>query len=57
MKIITTSYNEQYWSLAKILIFNFTFAHILAVFLSAMTSVSPNSNWMTVKGISGSAWS
>lgn len=37
---IKTYYNEQYWSLAKVVIFNFCFAHIIAIFLSAMTQIN-----------------
>jgi hypothetical protein len=38
---IKTYYNEQYWSLVKVVLFNFCFAHILAIFLSAMARINP----------------
>ena len=39
MRVITSSHNEQYWSLVKILLFNFTFAHVLAVLLSGIAKL------------------
>lgn len=42
--------------MAKVFLFNFTFAHILAIFLSAMPALNSSSNWMLVKGISHSPW-
>jgi hypothetical protein len=40
----------------KILLFNFAFAHIIAILLNAMASLSPGANWMTAKGIGSSPW-
>lgn len=37
IKLITNNEKDKYWSLVKILLFNFCFAHILAIILSAMT--------------------
>jgi hypothetical protein len=31
--------------------FNFTFAHVLAVLLSAIAHMNPGENWMAEKGI------
>lgn len=39
-------YKEQYWSLAKVFLVNFGFAHVLAVALLAMASLSDTSNWI-----------
>lgn len=56
VSFISNFYNEQYWSLVKILLFNFSFAHVIAVFLTAMTFLNPGDNWMTAKGIEDRAW-
>jgi len=53
---IKNFYNEQYWSLVKVFLFNFCFAHILAIFLTAMTSLNDQSNWMINKGLQNSNW-
>jgi hypothetical protein len=37
---IENYYNEQYWSLVKVFIFNFCFAHSLAIILIAMSHVN-----------------
>jgi hypothetical protein len=53
---IKNLYNEQYWSLVKILLFNFSFAHIISILLTGMSHLSPGNNWMTAKGIENSPW-
>lgn len=53
---IKNLYNEQYWSLVKILLFNFSFAHIISILLTAMAYLSPGDNWMTTKGIEQAPW-
>jgi hypothetical protein len=53
---IKTYHNEQYWSLVKVVLFNFCFAHVLAVFLSAMPRIDPQNNWHRAKGISDAGW-
>lgn len=40
-------YKEQYWSLIKVFLFNFSFAHILAICLILMARIDENDNWMT----------
>jgi hypothetical protein len=42
--------------LAKTFIFNFCFAHILAISLVAMTNLNEDMNWMVAKGVHGSPW-
>ena len=54
---IENYYNEQYWSLCKVFLLNFCFAHLLAVILVAMAKITPEDNWMRSKGISGASWS
>lgn len=49
--IIDNYYNEQYWSLIKTIIFNFCFAHMLAILLVGMTNLNDKLNWMIVKNI------
>lgn len=56
MYFIENYYKEQYWSLVKVFIFNFCFAHVLAVFLIAMTSLSAEQNWMVAHGIGQGLW-
>jgi hypothetical protein len=54
---IKNYYNEQYWSLIKVVLFNFCFAHILAIILTAMANINySNTSWHTVKGIQNSMW-
>ena len=56
VSFIKNYYNEQYWSLVKVVLFNFCFAHVLAIFLSAMAQLDPADNWYRAKGISGQEW-
>jgi hypothetical protein len=56
VSFIKNYYNEQYWSLVKVVLFNFCFAHILAVFLSAMAQINPTDNWYRTKGIASEGW-
>ena len=56
IKLITNSENDKYWSLVKIMLFNFCFAHILAIILSAMADINPQDNWMRYKHIYTAAW-
>jgi hypothetical protein len=54
--LINNFYNEQYWSLIKVLLFNFCFAHIMAIFLTAMTGLNNQNNWMIKKNIDDTIW-
>jgi hypothetical protein len=56
VNFVSSFYVEQYWSLIKVFIFNFCFAHFLAIILIAMTNVNDNQNWMIKKGITDSPW-
>ena len=56
VSFIKNYYNEQYWSLVKVVLFNFCFAHILAIFLSAMAELNPGDNWQKTKGLAGEGW-
>lgn len=49
-------YTQQYWSLMKVVLFNFCFAHILAIFLTAIANLNPVTNWYSLKGISHAGW-
>lgn len=42
--------------MVKILIFNFCFAHALAILLSSMASLNSESNWLVVKGLAQAPW-
>ena len=53
---ITTIYMEQYWSLLKIFLFNFCYAHILAILLTLMAKGNPQSSWIITKNIGGNPW-
>ena len=53
---IKSLYNEQYWSLAKILLFNFSFAHIISIGLTAMAGLNPSNSWIVKKGLIDSPW-
>ena len=54
---IKSYYNEQYWSLIKVFLFNFCFAHILAILLNGMTRFNPKNNWYFYKDIYHAHWS
>ena len=56
VSFIKNYYNEQYWSLAKVVLFNFCFAHVLAIFLTAMAKINIGDNWHVNKGISQKGW-
>ena len=53
---IKNYYHEQYWSLLKVLIFNFVFAHILAILLTAMADTGEEKTWHSVIGIKNASW-
>ena len=48
---------EQYWGLIKVFLFNFIFAHFLAICLIAMSKIDQDHNWVSEKtGLSNSHW-
>lgn len=53
--LISNCFREQYWALAKVLFFNFLFAHFIAIVLILMASCERS--WMTEKKILNSPWS
>jgi hypothetical protein len=53
---IDNYYKEQYWSLVKVFLFNFVYAHILSVILLCMADANPNKNWLTSIGIKNAVW-
>lgn len=53
---IKNYYHEQYWSLVKVVLFNFCFAHILAILLSAMATMDIENSWYQKKGIVDADW-
>lgn len=53
---ISTTYKEQYWSLVKLFLFNFCFAHILALLLKTMGGANSSQNWMITKNIDTAPW-
>jgi hypothetical protein len=53
---IENYYYEQYWSLVKVLLFNFCFAHVLSIILLTMANINPDHNWMVTKGINNAHW-
>ena len=54
--LIHNYHSEQYWSLVKVVLFNFCFAHILAIFLSAMARINPAQSWHSAKGLQSAGW-
>jgi len=40
----------------KLLIFNFGFAHLLAIILTGMAKANNDINWHVVRGITNAAW-
>lgn len=52
---VNNFYKEQYWSLVKVFLVNFGFAHVLAVLLLAMAKLSHESNWTTKINLSDDA--
>lgn len=53
---IENYYNEQYWSLFKVFLFNFCFAHMLAILLVAMSNLNPDKNWQLSKNLTNAPW-
>lgn len=53
---ITNFYYQQYWSLIKVFLFNFSFAHFLAICLILMATIDDSTNWMIKKGIDDNQW-
>ena len=53
---IKNYYYEQYWSLVKVFLFNFCFAHFLAIMLTKMAGINARDNWQVAKGIAGASW-
>lgn len=53
---IENYYNQQYWSLVKVFLFNFCFAHMLAIALLAMSNLSQNDNWIVNKHLISRPW-
>jgi hypothetical protein len=53
---VKSYYYEKYWALAKIMLFNFAFAHFIGIVLNLMTDMNPNHNWQVVKQIYNSPW-
>jgi hypothetical protein len=39
-----------------VFLFNFCFAHILAILLTSISNIDPNYNWQTLKGIRNNWW-
>lgn len=56
VSFIKNYHYEQYWSLIKVVLFNFCFAHILAIFLTAMANINPTDNWYQLRGIQDAYW-
>ena len=48
---IENYYKERYWSLMKVFLFNFCFAHMLAVLLVAMSRPNPAGSWLAVRDL------
>ena len=47
--LIENCYKEQYWELAKLFIFNYTFAHIVGLVLILVAKHSSGHNWLIEK--------
>ena len=45
-RVLDTFHKEQYWGLIKVFIFNFVFAHFLAIFLIGMSKLDSSNNWI-----------
>lgn len=56
MFFIRNYHNEQYWSLIKVFLFNFCFAHILAIALTAMANLDPADNWLITHKLDDAVW-
>jgi hypothetical protein len=55
--IMENFHYEKYWSFFKIILFNFAFAHVIAIILNIMAQNNPHQNWQIVKNIDQSSWS
>ena len=54
--LISTTYKERYWSLVKLFIFNFCYAHLLALLLKFMAAADSQSNWIVSRGLAAAPW-
>lgn len=55
--LIENEYREQIWSLIKVFMFNFVFAHILTLFLVSMARINEEDNWLVSRGLVEAEWS
>ena len=56
VKFIESYNNEQYWSLIKVFLFNFMYAHVLSIVLLSMATINQQNNWLSVRGLTSSPW-
>ena len=54
--LISTTYKERYWSLIKLFIFNFCYAHLLALLLKFMAGLDQQHNWVAARHLSAAPW-
>lgn len=54
--VVKSHYYEKYWSLLKIILFNFVFGHCIAIILNLMANMYPDKNWQTMKEIQNTQW-
>lgn len=40
----------------KVFLFNFCFAHMLAILLVAMSNLNPDKNWQIVRNLTDAPW-
>jgi hypothetical protein len=55
-RIMTNIAYQKYASIVKIVLFNFAFAHFVAVCLNLMASLDPERNWQVTRGIHEKWW-
>lgn len=54
--LIQNCYNEEYWKLVKVFLFNYTFAHIVCVLLILMAKLNPQNNWIKSNNLAALPW-
>ena len=53
---IESTYKEQYWSIIKVFLFNFFYAHFLALVLSLISQINVKQSWIMQKNLLDAPW-
>lgn len=54
--LIQNCYNEEYWKLVKVFLFNFIFAHGVCLILIMIAEMDPQHNWLKSNNLHHLSW-